>query len=672
MYWSRTNSLIDIALYLLLSGGWALGGWLLATHAFHLHRNERLASGLAAGMLLFIGVSNLLAHLLPLTMAFWSASGLILLSGMASAWRSKLRPWLDMHDFHAWPVLIGLAALSVLFTLILRGQSIFDEYLHLPLISVMASGDIPPHFYLNPDFYFAYHYGIQVYAASLVRLADFFPWSAWDASRALAIAFTLVLGWVWVRRVTRNRIAAWLGSFLFTFGGGARWLLLLLPAPWLAWVSRAVNLVGTGLDTAPTLALALHRLWVFEGGGPAGLPFAYHNGIFIPVFYNLGSTGAMPYMTVLLLLLLLPRGRFSAAGLITWTLLFATLALSAEHLFAVIWAGIILAIGFSYILGKRQNKPIPKAIVYQWGIVLILSAIVSLVQGGFITETARNLLASVLGSATQSVNARGFSLRWPPGLLSAHLGSLSILNPGQLVALLAELGPALLLIPVIFIRFKKELKHRDWFVAGLALSAVSSLVFPLIFQYEVDRSITRMPATALWTCLVLGFPILWYAVPRINLVARLGVVLGYIVIVLAGVVIFRTQLYSIPVTQYSYYIDGLDASFCADYWNKLPPNAEVLDRVASRAVTIFGRITRANSSIYAPLPEWEALIADPDPVRIAQAGYDYVYMDRTWWDQLTTDQQSTFQQPCIDIIDERRLGEGVDYRLLVNVSGCRP
>ena len=209
-------------------------------------------------------------------------------------------------------------------------------------------------------------------------------------------------------------------------------------------------------------------------------------------------------------------------------------------------------------------------------------------------------------------------------------------------------------------------------MAGLALSAVSSLVFPLIFQYEVDRSITRMPATALWTCLVLGFPILWYAVPRINLVARLGVVLGYIVIVLAGVVIFRTQLYSIPVTQYSYYIDGLDASFCADYWNKLPPNAEVLDRVASRSVTIFGRITRANSSIYAPLPEWEALIADPDPVRIAQAGYDYVYMDRTWWDQLTTDQQSTFQQPCIDIIDERRLGEGVDYRLLVNVSGCRP
>ena len=70
------------------------------------------------------------------------------------------------------------------------------------------------------------------------------------------------------------------------------------------------------------------------------LPFAFHNGIFVPAFFTLGSTGAMPFMTILLLLLLLPRGRFSTAGLIIWSLIFATLALSAEHLFVVIWVGI--------------------------------------------------------------------------------------------------------------------------------------------------------------------------------------------------------------------------------------------------------------------------------------------------------------------------------------------
>jgi hypothetical protein len=671
MYWSRTNSLIDIALYLLLAIGWALGGWLLVRSIFHLRRSEYVITGLAVGFLLFISLSNLLAHILPLTAAFWGASFIIFLLGVVCVRRSNLHPWLETSDLHAIPLIFSLIVLTVFFTLILRGESIFDEFQHLPLISIMAAGEIPPHFYLNPDFYFAYHYGIHVFAASLVRLADFFPWSAWDISRALAIAFTLVLGWVWVRRVTRSRTAAWLGTILFTFGGGMRWLLLLLPVNLSTWVSHSVNLVGTGLDTAPTLVDALQKTWVIEGGGAASFPFAFHNGIFVPVFFTLGSTGAMPFMTVLLLLLLLPRRRFSTVGLIIWSLLFATLALSAEHLFAAIWVGAALATIISVIFNKKLFKSFPKDILFQWSIILSLSALLSLVQGGFVSETARNLIASISGTASQSYNARGFSIRWPPGMLSAQLGSLSIINPGQLVALLAELGPALLLVPVIFTRFKKELSHKDWFTSGLSISVVLSLVFPLFFQYEVDRSITRMPATALWTSLVLGFPIIWLALPHLKTIYRLGLVTWYMMIVLGGMVIFQSQLSSIPHEELSYYIDDLDASYTTDYWNKLPEGTQVLDRISERSVTIFGRISRANSGIYDPLPGWEALIADPNPRLIAKAGYDYVYMDRVWWDSLTPTQQANFQQPCIDIVDERKQDGGTDYRLLVEVNACR-
>lgn len=671
MYWSRTNSLIDLTIYILLCCVWATGGWLLVRHIFHIRRIERMICGLAAGFLLFIGLSDLLAHFLSLPLAFWAASMMILLAGVACAWRSSLRPWLEKREAKVLPLLAGLVAITILFTLILGGESIFDEYLHLPLISIMAAGEIPPHFYLNPDFYFAYHYGIQVFAASLVRLAGFFPWSAWDVSRALAIAFTLILGWLWMRRVTRSRLGAWLGSFLFTFGGGTRWLLLLLPPTWLNWISQSVNLVGTGLDTGPTLAAALHRPWLIEGGGSLSLPFAFHNGIFVPVFFNLGSTGAMPYMTVLLLLLLLPRGRFSAVGLITWSLIFATLALSAEHLFVVIWVGVALAIFISVILNGRAHKFLPRQLIIQWASILVLSAIISLVQGGFITETARNLVASLTGMASQSYNARGFAIRWPPGLLSAHLGSLSIVNPGQLVALLAELGPALLLVPVVFFRFRKQLYRQDWFPSGLALSMGLSLVFPLFFQYEVDRSITRMPATALWTSLVLGFPILWMVFQRGNLLSRFGLAIGYSVVILAGIVILRLQLFTIPKQELTYYIDSLDASFAVDYWNKLPETDQVLDSIPERSVTIFGRISRAYSGIYDPLPDWEALIADPNPTKIAAAGYHYVYMDRVWWDRLSPVQQTNFQQPCIDVVDERKRSENNDYRLLIDVSACK-
>ena len=671
MYWSRTNSLIDIALYLLLVLAWISGSYLLVKSAFHLRRIERIVSSLAVGFLLFIGVSNLFAHILPLTYAFWTASLAIFLVGIASAWQTKLHPWLDKRDFYILPLITCLLALTALFTFILRSESIFDEYLHLPLISIMAAGEIPPHFYLNPDFYFAYHYGIQVFAASLVRLAGFFPWSAWDISRALAIAFTLVLGWLWIRRVTRSVTAAWLGSILFTFGGGTRWLLLLLPTSLSNWVSQSVNLVGTGLDTAPTLAEALHKTWLIEGGGAASFPFAFHNGIFIPVFFNLGSTGAMPFMTVLLLLLLFPRRRFSPVGLIIWSLLFSTLALSAEHLFVVIWIGITLAASIAILFHKKLFKSFPKDILLQWFIILSLSALLSVVQGGFITESFRNFIASVLGAASTSYNARGFSIRWPPGLLSAQFGSLSILNPGQLVALLAELGLALLLVPVIFTRFIKELHHKDWFSPGLSISVVLSLVFPLFFQYEVDRSITRMPATALWTSIVLGFPILWMAFPHLKTIFRLSLALGYMLIILGGLVIFRSQLAAIPYQELSYYLGDIDAGYSVDYWDKLPEGSQVLDRIPERSVTIFGNISRTNSGIYNPLPDWEALISNPIPTQIANAGYDYVYMDRVWWDSLTPTQQKKFQQQCIDIIDERKQNEGADYRLLITVTACR-
>ena len=462
-----------------------------------------------------------------------------------------------------------------------------------------------------------------------------------------------------------------LGSFLFTFAGGARWLLLLLPTSWLNRISQSINLVNSGFDTAPTLIEALHKTWVIEGGGPVPFPFAFHNGIFVPVFFNLGSTGALPFMTIFLLLLLLPRGRFSTTSLIIWSLLFATLALSAEHFFAVIWVGIMLAIVFSLIFRKRLHSSISKVAPIQWGIILLVSALFAVVQGGFVTEAVRKIINSFTGAAGQSYYLHTFLLRWPPGLPSAHLGALSIFNPTQLIALLTELGPALLIIPIAFLRFNKDLKYGNLFSIGLALSVVFSLVLPLFFQYQIDRQITRILATGLWTALVLGFPILWMALPRLNAPARIGLALGFFVCILGGVVIFRIQLFSINSPQYAYYIDGLDAGYTVDYWNKLSPGAQVLDRVPERSVTIFGRITRAYSGIYDPLPDWEALIADPNPNQIAAAGFDYVYMDNVWLTSLTAVQQANFLQPCIDIIDDREQDIGTKYRLLVDVRACR-
>jgi hypothetical protein len=250
-------------------------------------------------------------------------------------------------------------------------------------------------------------------------------------------------------------------------------------------------------------------------------------------------------------------------------------------------------------------------------------------------------------------------------------GQLSLFDGRQLLVLLAELGPALLLLPLVIAWQWPRRRRADWFTLGLGWSALLSLLFGLLVEYGVDRSTTRMPATALWAWLVLAFPILWQARKNMRLPARFGLAAGYLAAVLGGIVIFAFQLPAMLVPQYTYFITDLDAGIAHDYWGSLPPDAQVFDPMASRSPTIFGRIPRAHASIYVPLPEWEALATDPDPAIIAQAGFDYIYLDKQWWNTLNETQQARLLQPCVDIMEDRTI-LGIDFRLLVDIHACLP
>ena len=110
-YWSRTGSFVDIASFIILCALWALGGLLITSHAFHLKQREKLVAGLAAGFLLFIVLSNLLAQILPLTVAYWSSSGIIFLIGVApgDCFPKKVCN-LYLRSFSGWPQIIILVS----------------------------------------------------------------------------------------------------------------------------------------------------------------------------------------------------------------------------------------------------------------------------------------------------------------------------------------------------------------------------------------------------------------------------------------------------------------------------------------------------------------------------------------------------------------------------------
>jgi hypothetical protein len=672
-YWSLTGNWLDVASFIFLCTLWAFGGWLIVSHGFHLKAREKLIVGLATGLILFIVLSNLLANILPLKVAYWSSSIILFLIGLGLALRLKENRWLDISALRSWPQIVILSSVILGFTVILRGLAIFDDYYQLPLISVMATGDIPPHFYLDPSLHLPYHYGLQVFAAGMVRIGSFYPWSAWDISRAIVIGFTVLLGWLWIRRISGSKLAAYLGSGLLMFGGGSRWLLLLVPQSWLNRMGVNLHMDLSGMAAGGNLVADLVNRWPMAGAGPFPFPFAFANGILEPLNMQLGATGALWEMTILLLLLLSRRRRASLASAMTLGLVLASLALSAEHIYAAVTTGLAIVLVINVILCAARGWPIKAASLAPWGIPLVLSAGLALIQGGYITDGFLSVIARLAGRVYPMVTTdfRGFSYRWPPAVPSGHFGPLLLFDPGQVGILLAEAGPALFLLPVAILYWSRKLRRSNRLPQGLAAGAVLSAAFPVFFRYGLDFDITRLVGAALWLSYALSFPLLWRWVVNARQSFRLLAGLGYGVAVYAGVVMLAVELIAIPAPQITYYIKNKEGKFARVYWNRLDKNAQILDSHPERAVALFGRASFAAGDVYKLSPVWVELIANPDPVKVATAGYSYVYMDDLWWQSLSSQMQAAYNQPCVRIVDEITLANNA-FRKLLYVKACHP
>ena len=672
-YWTRTGNWVDIAGFVLLCALWALGGLLIVSASFHLKPREKLITGLAAGFLLFIVLSNLLAQILPLTVAYWLSSGILFLSGLVLALFSKKRPHFDLWSLRWWPQIAILFAVILGFTMILRGLAIFDDYYHLPMISVMATGDIPPHFYLDPSLHLPYHYGLQVFAAGMVRLGGFFPWSAWDISRAGVFGFTVLLAWLWIRRMTRAQLPAYLGTGLLIFGGASRWLLLLIPPSLLTRMGANLHMDISGMTAGGNLVTDLVNRWPMDGGGPFPFPYAFASGILEPLNMQLGATGAMWEMTILLLLLLWKPCKTSFAGTLTISLLLASLALSAEHVFAAFFAGLVIVFMVYAIFSAVRHRPLKLVSLAPWGIPLAVSAVLALFQGGYITGGFLSLLTRLTGHTYPMVTTdfQGFSLRWPPAVPSGHFGPLSLFDPGQIVIMLAEAGPALILFPLVIIYWLRNLRQAHRLPQALAAGSILSLLFPVFFRYGLDFDITRLVGASLWLSYALAFPFIWLWLVNARQGYRLVAGLGYAVAVYAGLVMLAVELIAVPVPQTTYYLKYNEGEFARAYWNRLEKDAQILDYYPERAVLLFGRASFAATDVYKRSPTWEALIASPDPAKVASEGYSYVYMDEKWWQSLSPQLQAAYNQPCVKLVDQMKL-TGSEFRELFNVEACHP
>ena len=651
---------------------WAIGGYWITSASFNLRKNELALSGLAVGLFLQTLFANMLARFVNLPLAFWLAALAVFILGVVF---TCLNDWRGLYQINIVPgQWLAFALLAYIFFAIGRGLSLFDDYAHLPTVSLLATGDIPPHFALDPSVPYSYHYFLMLFAAELVRIGDLFSWTALDAARALAFALTVMMAVIWGQRITKSQAGGILNGAFRMFAGGTRWLMLLLPAAVIAWISPNISMLGSAAQSAPDFQTALIGNWEVDGAGAAVFPFAFANGIVRPGVLGHGPNGIVGGALGLFLLLSFNRWKGWKGGLVTVFLLAASQLLGE--------VGIVLSVAswglmtLFYMLSHHTWR-LP-ASLQKWWAVLVAGWLLGLIQGGAIGGALFGLFSeNTLGVETGTYQSMGAQLAWPPAIVSSHLGVLSLFNPAQLLTALFEIGPILLVFPLVIIWGLKAYRASRWYEVSIILSACISLVL-VFFQFSGSTGVrnTSRFYDFLGTCGLWAAPLiwLWYA-KRKQWIKVLIIVLTGITLD-GGIVLFGIQMPAAQQPVTSTLLNTLDGRMTELYWNRLEPDSMVFDSSVYRSPVIFGRGNASSSTWYERKPEYLALVQDPDPFVLRSAGYSYIYFDDLYWEKIGPERQARFSNTCVVTIEHLEHPNPRDLtktetRTLLDIQSCK-
>jgi hypothetical protein len=664
MYLFSEINFIPLILLLAL---WTLGGWLITARVFDLSARERGLISLAVGLTLGTWFANWLARFTPTAFAFWGAALLTVVIGVVLAWPLK-RDLFPKEAFQPGQWLLFFAFV-IIFTLIGRGLGIFDDYQNLPQLSSMALGDIPPHFAFDPRVLWSYHYFLLILAAQFERLAGAAPWAALDLARGLTLALALAFGGMLAQRLTGNRIVAALSVAFMFFVGGARWILLLLPARLLNAASASVTLIGSGADTAPNLTAALTNYWQIQGLGPLPFPFVYGSGLDASLVLSHAGYGASMVMLALLLVLLAGKGRGWIAQAL-FAILLGALALVNEVTFVFLYAGLVCA-ALLWVV-KNRTLRLPPSLWSQLP-AFVGGGLLALVQGGVFTGVVAGWVGRLTGAPTEALYKVSFAFRLP-AVLSAHLGSLSLFNPVDWFVILAETGLVVLALPWA-LKYAFELaRDEKWIEAAWLFSIVPSLL-TIFVEYTGNAgptALSRMTAHFLLVLKIYAVPLLWLWAQKRSETLKITLLGWGLAACLSGLALFSLEMAAMPNPVYGESLSALDARMYEKYWGALDPNALVFDPNPIRGTIVLGLHTISSNNYGPPSdPTFVALANDPDPSRLNAAGYRYVYLDLQYWRKYA----SRFEQACVRSLDKFEDtgadGKPSDLRWLVDVSGCR-
>ncbi len=671
MYWFRDANLLGVLPFALALFSWTLGGWLLARHLFHLPARQRLLIGFALGLVAYLWLLNLIGGRIEIGLSYFLPAVLVLLAGVLSA-RGSGKPFLEWEDLKLSPFLLLFAGLFIYSLFLERGLGIYDDYHHLPAISAMGAGNLPPRYILNAAYDYSYHYGFELLGGSLMRLGNLFPWSAFDVGKAMLWVYSLILVAILLKQFLKDTWKVILAVALFLFMGGTRYLLMLLPQPILQTLGNSITFSGVSQDLNLPFAKILFAPWTVGGGPPQ--PFIYGFTNSLNSGYILNHMGEFPLNLIILLLLWYLADKFTSAKAVPLlAILFAHLALTYESTYGLLLVSLALA-GAWLLLRK---KSIPKAF-WLFTLAAAISLPFAVFQGGSLFSIFQGVFEKALGSRPAVIihpDAESvFSFQWPPAIPTSHFGALSIVSLPQLLVGLFEIGPILFFSPSITRWIWKKFQQGDWVLGVVILSAWVGFIISLLISYNLsERDITRFTKHAL---------LLWNLFFLIMLLqqeqgwgrwGRVLAVLSIALMLVSGLVNTWVQNSALNRPVLSDGIDGLDAQMTNRVWGTLDQQDLVFDPGSNewRATTVTGLLT-VSSMNRQTTPLWNQLSRDPSLQGFLQNGFRYLYVDQSWWRVLSDSQRSSLSDPCIRVVASASMDGDFQFRRLLDMGACLP
>jgi hypothetical protein len=487
-------SIIFLIIFLL---GLGFFGWQIVRFVFKIdHLELLLPLSLATGYGVYTFFLNIFSYFVPITLNFYLIFVLLLIIGFilffSNRGKTSLKSELTKKD---GLIILGIVSIVMILSGLIAYRTIEADdlaYPHLPLASSIAGGNFPVKNPNLPNYDLAIHYGPSLFYAAISKVTGLSILTSFRIVIFLFSGIVLLLLFNIAKLFIKHNLGSFFVGLVGFLGGGFRFIygfdgLITLYKKFILHynIGHPFGFLGEMWSVSPLsgpLVVHIFNNW-FVFGWVLALAVIY---LYLKI---INSKIQPPFCDILIIILL------------------SVLALTFEMGFIVICFGIFVVPFIFYF--KNKNKEDFRIMLKHSLLILVITAIFVLFQGGVITVMLRNIIQhtnsyGVDSGLTIFKNPLAFDLG--NGMIFPFYSLTFILNFGLIY---------FLIIPAIIFMVKKNFKESIF----LAVVSCFSFLLPLfisfkswVWQGTMDRFFRF--GSAIWAIMVGLFLVIVFFQPR--------------------------------------------------------------------------------------------------------------------------------------------------------------